>query len=154
MHKVVLTKIIFCLFKFRDCPGVGTSSGSAGKEVSYHGAVGGSGVGYKATPQHSSQSRGPPPHFPQELPTGPPANSPPLHINICGQVHFFLLLFFESVFSRESHGKSLFFPRFQENNMRVPLLNMSPGLGASGVDMEYRRNSQCKWISFSSNFFK
>lgn len=26
--------------------------------------------------------------------------------------------------------------------MRGPLLNMSPGLGASGVDMEYRRNSQ------------
>lgn len=26
--------------------------------------------------------------------------------------------------------------------MRGPLLNMSPGLGASGVDMEYRRSSQ------------
>lgn len=26
--------------------------------------------------------------------------------------------------------------------MRGPILNMSPGLGASGVDMEYRRNSQ------------
>ncbi|XP_024944477.1 RING finger protein 44 isoform X2 [Cephus cinctus] len=96
-----------------DCPGVGTSSGPAGKEVSYHGAVGGSGVGYKPTPQHSPQSRGPPSLFNQE-PTGPPANSPPLHINICGQ----------------------------ENAMRGPLLNLSPGLGASGVDMEYRRNSQ------------
>lgn len=30
----------------------------------------------------------------------------------------------------------------QENAMRGPLLNMSPGLGASGVDMEYRRSSQ------------
>ncbi|XP_029671151.1 RING finger protein 44-like isoform X1 [Formica exsecta] len=96
-----------------DCPGVGTSSGPAGKEVSYHGNVGGSSVGYKPPPQHSPQTRGPPPHFPQES-VGPPANSPPLHINICGQ----------------------------ENAMRGPLLNMSPGLGASGVDMEYRRNSQ------------
>lgn len=26
--------------------------------------------------------------------------------------------------------------------MRGPILNISPGLGASGVDMEYRRNSQ------------
>lgn len=26
--------------------------------------------------------------------------------------------------------------------MRGPLLNLSPGLGPSGVDMEYRRNSQ------------
>lgn len=26
--------------------------------------------------------------------------------------------------------------------MRGPLLNMSPGLGASNVDMEYRRSSQ------------
>lgn len=26
--------------------------------------------------------------------------------------------------------------------MRGPILNMSPGLGASGVDIEYRRNSQ------------
>lgn len=26
--------------------------------------------------------------------------------------------------------------------MRGPILNLSPGLGASGVDMEYRRNSQ------------
>lgn len=26
--------------------------------------------------------------------------------------------------------------------MRGPLINLSPGLGASGVDMEYRRNSQ------------
>ncbi|XP_076242027.1 ring finger protein murashka isoform X2 [Calliopsis andreniformis] len=96
-----------------DCPGVGTSSGSNGKEVSYHGNVGGSSVGYKPAPQHSPQSRGPPTHFPQES-VGPPANSPPLHINICGQ----------------------------ENTMRGPLLNMSPGLGASGVDMEYRRSSQ------------
>ncbi|XP_012227766.2 E3 ubiquitin-protein ligase RNF38 isoform X1 [Linepithema humile] len=96
-----------------DCPGVGTSSGPAGKEVSYHGSVGGSSVGYKPPPQHSPQTRGPPPHFPQE-PVGPSANSPPLHINICGQ----------------------------ENTMRGPILNMSPGLGASGVDMEYRRNSQ------------
>ncbi|XP_072751010.1 uncharacterized protein Mura isoform X2 [Anoplolepis gracilipes] len=100
-------------YPIRDCPGVGTSSGPAGKEVSYHGNVGGSSVGYKPPPQHSPQTRGPPPHFPQE-PVGPPANSPPLHINICGQ----------------------------ENAMRGPLLNMSPGLGASGVDMEYRRNSQ------------
>ncbi|XP_053977380.1 RING finger protein 44 isoform X2 [Hylaeus anthracinus] len=96
-----------------DCPGVGTSSGPNGKEVSYHGNVGGSSVGYKPPPQHSPQSRGPPAHFPQES-VGPPANSPPLHINICGQ----------------------------ENTMRGPLLNMSPGLGASGVDMEYRRSSQ------------
>ncbi|XP_011699599.1 PREDICTED: RING finger protein 44 [Wasmannia auropunctata] len=96
-----------------DCPGVGTSSGPAGKEVSYHGNVGGSSVGYKPPPQHSPQTRGPPPHFPQE-PVGPPANSPPLHISICQQ----------------------------ENTMRGPILNMSPGLGASGVDMEYRRNSQ------------
>lgn len=100
-------------YPIRDCPGVGTSSGPAGKEVSYHGNVGGSSVGYKPPPQHSPQTRGPPPHFPQES-VGPPANSPPLHINICGQ----------------------------ENAMRGPLLNMSPGLGASGVDMEYRRNSQ------------
>ncbi|XP_032671254.1 RING finger protein 44 isoform X2 [Odontomachus brunneus] len=100
----------------RDCPGVGTSSGPAGKEVSYHGNVGGSSVGYKP-PQHGSpQTRGPPPppHFPQEPVVGPQANSPPLHINICGQ----------------------------ENTMRGPILNMSPGLGASGVDIEYRRNSQ------------
>lgn len=69
----------------RDCPGVGTSSGS-GKEVSYHGNVGGTSVGYKPPPQHSPQTRGPSPHFPQE-PVGPPANSPPLHINICGQVN-------------------------------------------------------------------
>ncbi|XP_015435646.1 PREDICTED: RING finger protein 44 isoform X2 [Dufourea novaeangliae] len=96
-----------------DCPGVGTSSGPNGKEVSYHGNVGGSSVGYKPPPQHSPQSRGPPAHFPQES-VGPPANSPPLHINICGQ----------------------------ENTMRGPLLNMSSGLGASGVDMEYRRSSQ------------
>lgn len=99
-------------YPIRDCPGVGTSSGPAGKEVSYHGNVGGSSVGYKPPPQHSPQ-RGPPPHFPQE-PVGPPANSPPLHINICGQ----------------------------ENTMRGPILNMSPGLGASGVEMDYRRNSQ------------
>lgn len=72
---------IYC----RDCPGVGTSSGPAGKEVSYHGNVGGSSVGYKPPPQHSPQTRGPPSHFPQES-VGPPANSPPLHINICGQV--------------------------------------------------------------------
>lgn len=26
--------------------------------------------------------------------------------------------------------------------MRGPILNISPGLGASGVDMEYRRNPQ------------
>ncbi|XP_012062005.1 PREDICTED: cyclic AMP-responsive element-binding protein 5-like, partial [Atta cephalotes] len=96
-----------------DCPGVGTSSGPTGKEVSYHGNVGGTSVGYKPPPQHSPQTRGPPPHFPQE-PVGPPANSPPLHINICGQ----------------------------DNTMRGPILNISPGLGASGVDMEYRRNSQ------------
>lgn len=70
---------------FRDCPGVGTSTGPNGKEVSYHGNVGGSSVGYKPPPQHSPQSRGPPTHFPQES-VGPPANSPPLHINICGQV--------------------------------------------------------------------
>ncbi|XP_043265739.1 RING finger protein 44 isoform X3 [Colletes gigas] len=100
-------------YPIRDCPGVGTSSGPNGKEVSYHGNVGGSSVGYKPPPQHSPQSRGPPAHFPQES-VGPPANSPPLHINICGQ----------------------------ENAMRGPLLNMSPGLGASGVDMEYRRSSQ------------
>ncbi|KAG6795176.1 RING finger protein 44 isoform X1 [Apis mellifera caucasica] len=96
-----------------DCPGVGTSTGPNGKEVSYHGNVGGSSVGYKPPPQHSPQSRGPPTHFPQES-VGPPANSPPLHINICGQ----------------------------DNTMRGPLLNMSPGLGASNVDMEYRRSSQ------------
>lgn len=96
-----------------DCPGVGTSSGPNSKEVSYHGNVGGSSVGYKPPPQHSPQPRGPPAHFPQES-VGPPANSPPLHINICGQ----------------------------ENTMRGPILNMSPGLGPSGVDMEYRINSQ------------
>ncbi|XP_020279405.1 RING finger protein 44 isoform X2 [Pseudomyrmex gracilis] len=101
-------------YPIRDCPGVDTSSGPAGKEVSYHGNVGGSSVGYKPPPQHSPQTRGPPPHFPQEPGVGPPANSPPLHINICGQ----------------------------ENTMRGPILNMSPGLGASGVDMEYRRTSQ------------
>ncbi|XP_066582684.1 E3 ubiquitin-protein ligase RNF38 isoform X2 [Prorops nasuta] len=99
-------------YPIRDCPGVGTSSGPAGKEVSYHGGVGGSSVGYKP-PQHSPQTRGPPSHFPQES-VGPPANSPPLHINICGQ----------------------------ENTMRGPLLNLSPGLGASGVDIEYRRPTQ------------
>lgn len=82
----------------RDCPGVGTSSGPAGKEVSYHGNVGSTSVGYKPPPQHSPQTRGPSPHFPQE-PVGPPANSPPLHINICGQVNassfspFFLSFF-------------------------------------------------------------
>jgi len=32
--------------------------------------------------------------------------------------------------------------QFQENTMRGPILNMSPGLGPSGVDMEYRRNTQ------------
>lgn len=96
-----------------DCPGVGTSSGPTGKEVSYHASVGGSSVGYKPPPQHSPQSRGPPPHFPQE-PVGPTTNSTPLHISICGQ----------------------------ENIMRGPLPNMSPGLAASDVDMEYRRNSQ------------
>ncbi|KAI4495370.1 hypothetical protein M0802_008760 [Mischocyttarus mexicanus] len=96
-----------------DCPGVGTSSGPTGKEVSYHPGVGGSSVGYKPPPQHSPQSRGPPPHFPQE-PVGPTTNSTPLHISICGQ----------------------------ENIMRGPLPNMSPGLAASDVDMEYRRNSQ------------
>ncbi|XP_078033117.1 ring finger protein murashka isoform X1 [Augochlora pura] len=96
-----------------DCPGVGTSSGPNGKEVSYHGNVGGSSVGYKPPPQHSPQSRGPPAHFAPES-VGPPANSPPLHINICGQ----------------------------DNTMRDPLMNLSPGLGASGVDMEYRRSSQ------------
>ncbi|XP_014616427.1 PREDICTED: RING finger protein 44 isoform X2 [Polistes canadensis] len=96
-----------------DCPGVGTSSGPTGKEVSYHASVGGSSVGYKPPPQHSPQSRGPPPHFPQES-VGPTTNSTPLHISICGQ----------------------------ENIMRGPLPNMSPGLAASDVDMEYRRNSQ------------
>ncbi|XP_015184128.1 PREDICTED: RING finger protein 44 isoform X2 [Polistes dominula] len=97
-----------------DCPGVGTSSSPTGKEVSYHASVGGSSVGYKPPPQHSPQSRGPPPHFPQE-PVGPTTNSTPLHISICGQ----------------------------ENIMRGPLSNMSPGLAASDVvDMEYRRNSQ------------
>ncbi|XP_033324818.1 ring finger protein murashka isoform X2 [Megalopta genalis] len=100
-------------YPIRDCPGVGTSSGPNGKEVSYHGSVGGSSVGYKPPPQHSPQSRGPPAHFAPES-VGPPANSPPLHINICGQ----------------------------ENPMRDPLMNLSPGLGASGVDMEYRRSSQ------------
>ncbi|XP_031825720.1 ring finger protein murashka isoform X2 [Nomia melanderi] len=98
-------------YPIRDCPGVGTSSGPNGKEVSYHGNVGGSSVGYKPPPQHSPQSRGPPAHFAQES-VGPPANSPPLHINICGQ----------------------------DNTMRDPLL--SPGLGPSGVDVEYRRSSQ------------
>ncbi|XP_078033118.1 ring finger protein murashka isoform X2 [Augochlora pura] len=100
-------------YPIRDCPGVGTSSGPNGKEVSYHGNVGGSSVGYKPPPQHSPQSRGPPAHFAPES-VGPPANSPPLHINICGQ----------------------------DNTMRDPLMNLSPGLGASGVDMEYRRSSQ------------
>ncbi|XP_046430902.1 RING finger protein 44 isoform X2 [Neodiprion virginianus] len=96
-----------------DCPGVATSSGPTGKEVSYHGAVGGSSVGYKPPPQHSPQPRGPLPLFPQES-ASPATLSPPLHINICGQ----------------------------ENAMRGPLINLSPGLGASSVDMEYRRNSQ------------
>jgi len=78
--------IYFSYARRRDCPGVGTSSGPAGKEISYHGNVGGTSVGYKPQPQHSPQTRGPPPHFPQES-VGPPANSPPLHINICGQVN-------------------------------------------------------------------
>lgn len=91
--------IFLCLY--RDCPGVGTSSGPAGKEVSYHGNVGGSSVGYKPPPQHGSpQTRGP--HFPQEPVVGSQANSPPLRINICGQVKmhtryfflFFVLFFF------------------------------------------------------------
>lgn len=86
------------LHLYRDCPGVGTSSGPAGKEVSYHGNVGGSSVGYKP-PQHGSpQTRGPPPHFPQEPVVGPQANSPPLHINICGQVNAYARLFSLSLF--------------------------------------------------------
>lgn len=32
--------------------------------------------------------------------------------------------------------------------MRGPLLNMSPGLGASNVDMEYRRSSQGMFYNF------
>lgn len=132
---------IYC----RDCPGVGTSSGPAGKEVSYHGNVGGSSVGYKPPPQHSPQTRGPPPHFPQES-VGPPANSPPLHINICGQVSTrassLFDLSFLPILLRWWENYLIILLQFQENAMRGPLLNMSPGLGASGVDMEYRRNSQ------------
>lgn len=64
----------FCFWFNRDCPGVGTSAGAAGKDL-YHGAVGGQ--GYKSSPQYSSQS-----HFGQEAP-GQNVNSPPLHINIC-----------------------------------------------------------------------
>lgn len=123
----------------RDCPGVGTSSGPNGKEVSYHGNVGGSSVGYKPPPQHSPQSRGPPAHFPQES-VSPPANSPPLHINICGQVSVL-----PSIRINASFPRSFLFQtpiHLQDNTMRGPLLNMSPGLGASGVDMEYRRSSQ------------
>lgn len=41
--------------------------------------------------------------------------------------------------------------------MRGPLINLSPGLGASGVDMEYRRNSQGIQLSivkkYASSFF-
>lgn len=66
---------------------MGTSSGPAGKEVSYHGAVGGSSVSYKPPSQHSPQPRGLLPIFPQE-PPGSATNSPPLHINICGQVSY------------------------------------------------------------------
>ncbi|XP_063988853.1 E3 ubiquitin-protein ligase RNF38 isoform X1 [Diachasmimorpha longicaudata] len=103
-----------------DCPGVGTSSGPSGKEV-YHGAVGGSSAGYKVNPQqHGQQSRGqvpqqslPSSHFSQEQ-TGPPTNTPPLRINICGQ----------------------------ESTMRGPIMNLSPSLGAGTVDMEYRRATQ------------
>lgn len=128
------------LHVFRDCPGVGTSTGPNGKEVSYHGNVGGSSVGYKPPPQHSPQSRGPPTHFPQES-VGPPANSPPLHINICGQVSIP-----PSILSVRNQSMCTFFLKrymySQENTMRGPLLNMSPGLGASNVDMEYRRSSQ------------
>lgn len=126
------------LHVFRDCPGVGTSSGPNGKEVSYHGNVGGSSVGYKPPPQHSPQSRGPPAHFPQES-VGLPANSPPLHINICGQVSASFSLLSDNICIVFFLKRDLC---SQENTMRGPLLNMSPGLGASGVDMEYRRNSQ------------
>lgn len=71
---------------------MGTSSGPAGKEV-YHGTVGGPSAGYKVTPQqHNQQTRGqvspqsvPSSHFSQEQ-SGPQANTPPLRINICGQV--------------------------------------------------------------------
>ncbi|KAK0161403.1 hypothetical protein PV327_009877 [Microctonus hyperodae] len=104
-----------------DCPGVSTSSGPAGKEVSYHGAVGGSNVGYKPnSQQHSPQPRvssqpqsAPSSHFSQDS-SGPQPNSPPLRINICGQ----------------------------ENAIRGPLINLSPGLNANNVEMEYRRASQ------------
>jgi hypothetical protein len=148
----IIRLIFFCLY--RDCPGVGTSSGPAGKEVSYHGNVGGTSVGYKPPPQHSPQTRGPPPHFPQE-PVGPPANSPPLHINICGQVRahryglsppFVPLNKYVSpalpLSSRRENYLIFACLDFQENTMRGPILNMSPGLGPSGVDMEYRRNAQ------------
>lgn len=81
----------------RDCPGVSTSSGP-GKEVAYHGAGGGTSVGYKSnSQQHSPQSRvsaqppsAPVSHFSQD-PTGPQPNSPPLRINIYGQVSNFIL---------------------------------------------------------------
>lgn len=77
----------------RDCPpgGGGTSSGPTGKEVSYHGNVSGTSVGYKPPSQHSPQPRGPPSHFPQEQPLGPPANSPPVHV--CGQVRVHTYLY-------------------------------------------------------------
>lgn len=76
---------------------MGTSSGPAGKDL-YHNRVGGPSVVYKTnSQQHSQQSRGPVPtssHYPQES-IGQQPNSPPLRLNICGQViiiYLFILL--------------------------------------------------------------
>ncbi|XP_043479187.1 RING finger protein 44-like isoform X2 [Leptopilina heterotoma] len=100
-------------YPIRDCPGVGTSSGPVVKEVPFSTGIGGPSAGCKTTPQHNSQTRHPLPNFSQET-VESPATAPLLHINICTQ----------------------------ENTMRGPVLNISPGLTANGVDMEYRRNAQ------------
>lgn len=118
--KILKITIVLYYCFFRDCPGVGTSSGPSAKDI-YHGGVGGPSVGYKTnSQQHPQQSRVqvpiqplPSSHFSQE-PSGQQQNSPPLRLNICGQ----------------------------ENTMRSPLININAGLGPSVVEMDYRRSSQ------------
>lgn len=73
------------VFDFRDCPGVGTSSGPVVKEVPFSTGIGGPSAGCKTTPQHNSQTRHPLPNFSQET-VESPATAPLLHINICTQV--------------------------------------------------------------------